>query len=589
MNPTEFQTLINARDAIARAGRGSKGPLVASAAATLGVSVATLYRKLEEAGLETGRKKRADAGRSEMTLPELRLVSGLMFTSRRDNDKQLLTVEDALDMLHASGAIETRLSAARVSVLLRANGLHPDQLAQPKPATELRSLHPNHVWGIDSSTCVLYYLKSGHLAAMDAEEFYKNKPTNLARVMNDLCTRYVAADHYSNALKLRYYLGGETAENLIDFWLYSVTKQDASPMHGVPMLLVLDRGPGNTSHLFRNLAQRMAVKVIYTGVGNPRAKGFVEKPQDLVERHFEGRFRFLPPEELTLESINDLAESWVAAFCSSRKHSRTGEQRYSTWMRIAAEQLRVPAGMDVLRELVTHEPVQRRVDNTKCITFAVKGWGSQTYDLGMVPGVMVGGKVTVAINAYRAPEIDVETTDADTGEVVWQTVAPIARNEAGFRVDAPIIGEEYRTAAFTDADRNRNRITQDAYRVPGEGLPSLEDAARARKEHAQAYAGIVDAMADVRATPVPSYLPRRGTALDTPAPRNVVAQLLSVTEAARRLKQVMGEAYTPQVYTFLADKFAAGVAEDLLPDIAAQFTAPAAGTVSPLRAVGGGQ
>lgn len=587
MNAAEYEVLMSTRRAIAQAGRGGKAALVARAAELLGCSVPTVYRKLGAAGLAAGRSTRADAGTSAMTLEELRLVSGLLFTSRRQNDKRLMTVEDALDVLRASGAIETALSPARVGVLLRQHHLHPDQLAQPKPATELQSLHPNHVWGIDSSTCVLYYVRSGHLAAMDADAYYKNKPANVARVLNDLCTRYVAADHYSGAFKLRYYTGGETAENLVDFWLHAVTQQPGVPMHGVPLLLVLDQGPGNTSHLFQNLARRMQCQVIYTGVGNPRAKGFVEKPQDIVERHFEGRFRFMDAADLDLESINEMAAAWSTAFGSSRRHSRTGEPRYSTWMRITPEQLRVPASLELLKDLVTHEPVTRRVDNTMTISFRVKGWPAQDYDLSQVPGVTVGGRVTVAVNAYRAPAIDVRSVDVDTGEEVWQTVPPIERNEAGFRLGAPVIGEEFRTAAYTPVDHERNRIVQAAYRTPGEGLPTLEEAERARKDHRQAYAGMVDAMADVRATPLPSYLPRRGTALDTPPVRTVVPVLLTVVEAARRLKELMGEAYTPQVYAFLADKFRDGVPEALLPEIAAQFMQPAAAPQG-LRAVGGG-
>lgn len=587
MNTSELDVLMHTRQQIAQAGRGAKAELVSRAAELLGCSVPTVYRKLGAAGLAAGRSRRQDAGSSGMQLEELRLVSGLLFTSRRQNDKQLLTIEDASEILLASGAISTRLSPQRISVLLRQHHLHPDQLAQPKPATEMRSLHPNHVWGIDSSTCVLYYVRAGHLAAMDAETYYKNKPANVARVLNDLCTRYVVADHYSGALKLRYYLGGETAENLVDFWLHCVTQQPGVPMHGVPLLLVLDRGPGNTSHLFGNLARRMQCELIFTGVGNPRAKGFVEKPQDIVERHFEGRFRFLQADDLTLDRINDMAAEWAAAHCSTRKHSRTGEPRYSTWMRITPEQLRVPASLELLRDLATHEPESRGVSNLMSISFVVKGWGKLHYDVSTVPGAVVGGKVWVAVNVYRAPAVDVRTVDADTGEEVWQTVAPIERNEAGFRADAPVIGQEYRTAAYTPVDRERNRITQDAYRLPGAGLPTLEEAAKARKAHAQAYAEQVDAMADVRATVVPSYLPRRGTELATPAVRTLVPTLLPVVEACKRLKVLMGEAYTPQVYSFLADKFAAGVPEQLLAEIAAQFTGGAAEQPATLRVVGG--
>lgn len=596
MNATEWETLIAARDALLRAGHGNKAAVTAAAAATLNCSVPTLYRKLEAAGLETGRKRRKDHGATAMSADDIELVGGMLFHSRRDNDKQLLTVEDTLDILAANGRLSAKLSPGRVGQLLREHHISADQLAQQRPAVELRSLHPNHVWQIDASTCVLYYMKSGHLASMDRDEFYRNKPENLGRVMNDLCTRFAVSDHASGAFKLRYFLGGESARNLIDFWLYAVSKQPTSPMHGVPLMVMLDPGAANKGHLFTNLAKRMQVHVIINQVGNARAKGQVEKTHDLIERHFEGRFRFTPAEQLTLDGINQMGEEWAAGFCATRRHTRTGQPRYSVWMTITTEQLRVPASLDVLQELVTSEPEARRVDNNKCISYSVKGFGAQSYDVSLVPGITVGGKVLVAVNAYRAPAIDVRIVDAETGEETWQTVEPIKRNSLGFSELAPVIGEAYRTAANTPVEVQRNRITQEAYRIPGEGLPTIDEAKKARKRHEQAYAGLVDAMADVRATPVPAYLPRKGTALDAPV-RTVVAIVLSVVEACKRLRAELGDSYSTQVYAWVAAKFPDGVPEDQLAGICAQFTqssAPAtqatgtdAAAPSALRVVGG--
>lgn len=586
MNSTEWETLLSVRNALAAAPHGGRGPIVKRAAETLGCSVQTLYRKLEEAGLETGRKRRADAGETQMTIEQLRLVSGLLFTSRRDNDKQLLTVEDALDILHHSGQLDTPLSPGRVGQLLREHHLHPDQLAEQKPATELRSLHPNHVWQLDSSTCVLYYMRSGHLAAMDADEFYRNKPENYAKVLHELCTRYAVSDHTSGALKARYFLGGETAQNLVDFFLWAISKQELSPVHGVPLIVMLDPGAANKGHLFQNLCKRLHTRVIINKPKNARAKGQVEKTHDIIERHFEGRFRFFPPEELTLDVINERCEAWAAAFCSNRKHSRHLQPRYSMWMTITQEQLRIPASLEVLRELVTSEPESRRVDNTMRISFVTKGFGKLSYDVSRVPGAVVGGKVMAAVNAYRAPSIDVMHVDPDTGEELWQTVAPVVRDENGFSIDAPVIGESFRTAANTAVDDNRNRLVRDAY-----GLPSLEEAAKARKQHKQAYAGVVDAMADVKATQVPAYLPRRGTPMDAPQVRDVAPVVLGVAEACKRIKAQLGDAYTPQVYQWVSAKFPDGVPEPQVDAICAQFTQPRAEGQGGegLRAVGGGQ
>lgn len=587
LNHAEHEALAAARTRLLNAPRGSKTALVAQVAEQLGMSVPTLYRKLEAAGLDTGRKTRKDAGNTSMSEAELRLVSGVLYASRRDNDKQLLSVEDALDMLAASGQLQARLSPGHVGQLLRAHHLHPEQLAQQRAAVSLRSLHPNHVWQIDSSTCVLYYMKNGNLAAMDADEFYANKPHNYARVLNDLCTRYIAVDHASGAFKGRYFLGGERAETVAEFLIWAVCQQPGVPMHGVPLVLMLDKGPGNTSHLLLNLCKNLHIKVIHHGVGNSRAIGAVEKTNDIWERHFEGRFRLFDEPDLTLERINELGSVWAADFCASRAHSRHGQPRYSVWMGITAEQLRVPASLEVLRELVTSVPEQRRVNNNRAISLVVKGRGSQTYDLSMVPGVVVGGKVTVVVNAYRAPAIDVQVTDADTGEQTWQTVAPVAYDSLGFAQGAATIGEQMRTASNTPVDEQRNLVRREAYRAaePGSALPSLEDADKARKRHQQAYAGVVDAMADVRARPMPAYMPRRGTPLDTPA-RTVASQRLSVVEACKWLRTELRDLYTPQVYADVAREWPEGVPEIELAAIAARYREPEA-KAPLLRAVGG--
>lgn len=595
MSPAEWELIIKARDAIAAAPHGQKARIVAATCAALQISPPTFYRRLEQAGVDTGRKTRSDAGATSMSMAELRMVSGMLFHSRRDNDKQLLTVEDALDMLRASGRLTCTLTPGRVSNLLREHQLHPDQLAQQEPATEMRSLHPNHVWQLDASVCVLYYLKSGQLQSMDRDEFYRNKPQNLARVASDLCNRYTVSDHYSGAFKCRYLLGGESSANLVDFWIYATCKQEQSPMHGAPAIVMLDPGAANKGALFSNLAKRMGVRVIINQVGNARAKGQVEKTHDLIERHFEGRFRFFEADQLTLEGINDACEQWAAAYCSHKKHSRHGQSRFGLWMSIAGEQLRVPASEEVLRELVTSEPLTPRVSNTMTVSFSPRrgggNGGARDYDVSGVPGAVVGGRVKVVMNAYRCPAIDVAYTDADTGEECWQTVAPIERDDAGFRPDAPVIGETIRTAAFTAVDHNRGRITREAYKPAGAPLPSLEEAKKARKRHEQAYAGVVQPMADVHATPVPTYMPRRGVALETGPRREVSDALISVVEACKRLRGVLGESYGAHVYEWLSAKFADGVPEAQMQAIADQFAAPPVVdnelTGGGLRAVGG--
>ena len=140
--------------------------------------------------------------------------------------------------------------------------MHPDQLLQPAPVTALQSLHPNHVWEVDASQCVLFYLprmgKDTGLRLMNAEEFYKNKPKNLEKVVNDRVWRYVVSDHFSGCLFVWYVFGGENSENLCEAFIQATQlKADrlAEPFCGVPKMVMLDPGAANTGHGFKHLCQ----------------------------------------------------------------------------------------------------------------------------------------------------------------------------------------------------------------------------------------------------------------------------------------------------------------------------------------------
>ncbi|MCH3857668.1 hypothetical protein LZB78_09785, partial [Campylobacter jejuni] len=77
--------------------------------------------------------------------------------------------EAAVEVLRANNMIEalrinpatgevSPLSISTIRKALRNYRLHPEQMLAPAPAMSLRSLHPNHVWQIDASRCVLFYL-----------------------------------------------------------------------------------------------------------------------------------------------------------------------------------------------------------------------------------------------------------------------------------------------------------------------------------------------------------------------------------------------------------------------------------------------
>ena len=255
----------------------------------------------------------------------------------------------------------------------------------------LRSLHPNHVWQIDASRCVLFYLMRASkgdngLRIMDHTDFYKNKPANVIKVINESLWRYVVTDHTSGWNYSTYVTGGENATNLVDVLIDAMHRREGEAMFGVPLMVMLDPGSANTSAIFKNLCKALRIHVQINKPKNPRAKGQVEKGQDITERDFESTLRLLPADKVdSLEKINALVARWRRYFNGTRIHTRTGRTRDSAWLHITPEQLVTPPAAELLRSLALSAPESRVVSTHLRISYR----GSD-YDVSSVPGVCVG-------------------------------------------------------------------------------------------------------------------------------------------------------------------------------------------------------
>ena len=205
---------------------GTKSAFMRKEAEKLNMSVAKLYKELEQVMIKPKRKRRADAGKTALSEKDAQMISALILETMRKNGKRLMTVERAVDMLVANHEIDpTRvdketgevhtLSTSTIVPALKFYKLRPDPLWQPAPVNAMQSLYPNHVWEIDASLCVLFYLpkttKDTGLRMMNADEFYKNKPKNLDKIVNDRVWRYVISDHCSGCLFVWYVFGGENS------------------------------------------------------------------------------------------------------------------------------------------------------------------------------------------------------------------------------------------------------------------------------------------------------------------------------------------------------------------------------------------
>lgn len=580
------ERLVDVARAAAAAGWGQKGPIYEAAAAELGMSVQTLHKRLHEVGVRPARRQRSDSGQMSLTYDEAMQISAYLTESARRNGKRLADVATAVDVLRRNGLIQAGrvdtqtgefapLSTEAVRRALHSYGVHPDQLSRPSPKVSLASLHPNHVWQIDPSLCVLYYLRGASgLRAMPHDEFYKNKPKNLDKVSQDRVWRYVITDHTSGTIFVEYVLGAESGMNLVHCFVNAMQKRGPQdPFHGAPLMVMLDPGSANTGAVFKNLCIALGIEIQINLPGRPWAKGQVENGNNIVECKFEHGLKFINVN--TLDELNAAAGRWMRNFNGTAIHSRTSRTRYGAWLTITSEQLRIPPSAEVCKELAVMAPMERTVTAQLEINYR----GNQ-FDVSSVPGVQVGCKLKVTRNPWRDAESAQIMLVDDDGRQVFHFVDIVKKTEFGFRESAAILGHSYTRHADTPADKARAKVEQILM-----GTDNVEEAEAKRKAKALPFNGMVDPYKPITDTVLPAYMPRRGTDLNVSGPVIEVPPMGHFA-AAKRLKPLLGDLWTTDSYAWVTSNYPDGVREDELDQIASRLK-QLGGSPQGLRVIGG--
>lgn len=585
LNPALITYLCDVAARAAAAPHGGKEAVYEAACAHTGKSRSTLLRMIKEVTVKPQRKRRSDAGSSQLTLPDAQRLSAELMEGFRANDKKIMSVKLALRRLRANrpgfacvtdtvtGEIRA-LSESACTRALRLYGLHPEQLTRATPAQPQRSEHPNDVWQIDASISTLFYVPDdAPVQDMSPAAFNKNKPGNFEKIKRQRLTRYVLTDHCSGAVFVHYVPGGESIANMAEAFLTAIQQRPQQQMYGVPFHLVMDPGSAGGAGAFKNLLRRLLVEAVVNEVGNARAKGQVENAHNLVECDFESGFKLTCVPSLAW--INEQAQRWMRYYNSARVHGRHGKTRYAKWMEITQAQLRLAPSPELCRELLTHEPELRVVDQWMHVQFDKRSWSVEA-----VPGVMMGQKLPVACNPYNTASAYVVTHDANGREQLIE-IPEVRLNEHGFFENAALIAREHKRPADTVLDTNRKTIERLAM-----GTATDEEASAKRKAKALPFGGTHDPYKHLDDLPDVATLPRRGTALEptattsqTPRP----ARVLTLFEAAKALVTMgvtMDAAKNAQVRAWYPN----GVPDEELDALRDRLTARAG-----LRAVAGGR
>jgi transposase InsO family protein len=533
LTPAQITYVVETARRLEDAGRGELSGIVSRAAAALKVSPQTFRRYLARyAGYRPERKTRSDKGVTCISEDMAQTAAGLLLTSTRATGKQLLSFDTVREIMQHNGIGRanpetgeiTMPSVSTLARAMRAHGCHPDQLRTGRPAQSMRSPHPNHTWLIDASVCVMYYLPDGKVQIVDEAKFYKNKPRALEKIARSRVIRYVVVDHCSGFVYLRYDQGDEDAKGVLDTLIAAMCPRgDRDPMRGAPYQLMTDKGAGNTSRMVSDFLSALDIRHILHSTGNPRAKGAVEVANNIVERAFEGRLRFL--EVRSLEDLQRQADAWRMHFNARAIHTRTGKTRNAVWQSIRPECLRL-VERATLEEIAAWKSCTRKIDPRFTINVSTRRWGAQTYDLRELSyhGLAVHDVVDVRLNPYKAPAVTVSKQLPDGTLREW-LVEPVRKDDMGFIADAAVIGEEHKALPKTRTEKVLEDIERKAYAAPG-----MAEVEQARASGVRPFARL-DIMADVRQAPLALFA--QGVE-HAPAGRgNVAERMLDRLEAAQ--------------------------------------------------------
>lgn len=507
------------------------------------------YKELKKLGWTSGKKTRADYGTTGQSEEALRALAAVTKMSARANGKTLLETPNAISILAQNGY--NFGSVSNTNRLLRQRNLTAKQIKQDSSHGNFRTEYPNQVHQVDPSLCVLYYppgTKKGLRVQKytTAAEQYKNKPEMMEKIKRLRVWRYVMIDHFSGLISVKYYESeGENQHILYDFLLWCWGKLSGSPFHGVPTNLYWDKGSAMTSKSIKNACECLQINAVAHTTHLARAKGAVEKANDLVEKNLEGRL-FLEPVH-SVDELNEVAIKWQNLHNANRipnynsKHSRHGKARTDAWLMIMQaeyiQHLRTLPSAEYCRYIFTHEPKSKQVKGNLEITFLHhKAKQTLTYSLAELDGVGAGMKVLVSpVMIGDSGNITV-TVENPFGENAIHEVEPIVFNEMGYRVDSPVFGEGFDTKKDTVIDANQKEMDRLAF----PGLTD-EDIVKAKAKKVTPFNGEIDAISHLKNTELPAAITPKGSTMNLPDQfQPTLAKPLTAFELKRAVMQNLG-------------------------------------------------
>lgn len=579
ITPNIREYLNNVAIKLDNVGHGQRGPVLDEAQAFLGVSRQTIYRQLKTVcGWSSERKVRTDKGKMSVSTDSLLALATLSRESVRDNGKQTMFTTTARGILEQNGH-EINVSNATLNRLMRQRKLNAKAQQVANPVQSLRALHPNHVHEIDPSLCLIFYMKNKQHIMRD-RDFYKNKLENYAKVKYKVW-RYTLYDRASGLI-IPWYVeaAGENQHSLFQFLMFAWGKQDNRLFHGVPQLLYWDKGSANTSSAIKNLLDHLEVKYLEHEAGNARAKGGVENANNIIETQFESRLKFQPVS--SIDELNHAAMNWAEAYNANRlpgqdtRLRRIGLaepiSRQSLWQHITAEQLRILPSVEICQALMASREQERQVKADLTISFKhPQADSSLIYSLKGLDGITVKDKVSVRSLVYGDCAIQIEVPRYDGEALIYRVEPDRNFDKFGQRLDAPVIGEEYKSKGDTEIEQAAKAMDQVAY-------PNMteDEIKKAKQKQVAPFGGKLNTLSYLDEINHPAYFEQKGNEIETPEHLKPAETTLTLTAALMRITSSIGRRLTTDENKWLSARYQDGVPEDSLDSLIRTFTTPVA-------------
>lgn len=573
----------------AAAGHGERTRIIEEAKTVNGLQSAdSVYRRLRElGGYRRQRQRRSDAGTMAIDPETLHTIAALRREGGRESGQQLMSTALATSITEASGHA-VPVSVSQIGRYMRAQRLDLASQATAEMFAEMRSLHPNHVHQIDPSLCILYYDRSGTQQMARQSEWYKNKPQNVAKVQSKVW-RYVRTDHASGDIDVRYYVAaGESQALMLEFLLWTWGRQPQRVSHGIPKILVWDKGSANTAYGIRSLLDALEVEHIAHAAERPWVKGQVEQANRLVEKQFESRLRFEPTPDV--EQLNARAADWARAYNADRiprvdcKVRRPGAEplvRTDLWMLIKPDELRELPPREVCQKLMEGRPEERTIRPQAILTYRHPALGrTARYSVRAIPELHRGDRVEVspllAWPDLEAGLIRLRWKGLDGQEHTWRLAPEMEFDVFGRPMSAPVWGESFKPPMRREAQRQAEALDALAYppaSAEGQGPraeaeTASEHARKARQRHVVPFEGKLNAVSHLSQIEHATYLPRRGEAVVVQAPEDLIPPVPYV-RALARLRAAWGRPITREESQWLAARYGQAIPESELERLAA--------------------